>query len=568
MRVVADALAEFPRCDGATEDGKTDRKRQTGAGGVAGAAVRATAEGGHMKWRRREPLPVDGLTPVGRKAAVPRHQSRPTLAPVDTLDEDDRAQGMRTMTREVFFSVFADTLVGGVILTAFALHLGATSAGVGMLAAVVFWNQLLQGPGAVLIERLRRRKQIAVIGSLAMAAAPLLMIALAFADPTLDSRLMLVGVVVLYGGAGAIAGCAWNAWVRDVVPDNRRGRFFGRRSTLATATSIGAGLLAAWLLDQHPPGSATRSTAFAGLFALAFVMELLSAWALARAPEPRMPPPTGGPLRLWRIYRSTLADPKFRTWVAFMGSWQFAVNLAQPFFTLFFLRQLGFGMTFVMALSITGLLANLITLSRWGTLADDYTSKSVLNVAAPTFLLCILAMIGASQFEKGTLLQIYLVVLHLVMGTASAGVMLASNNMLLKLSPRGGAQNYIATNALVSAAAAGMAPLLGGFAQDFFAQREFALMLEWTGPRYQGNVLHLTVRAWDFYFLISALFGLYALHRLALVRERGELSRKDMLREMREQSLVRRYMADGFALMGEVPANLIRRSRGRGPPTR
>ena len=104
---------------------------------------------------------------------------------------------MKVMTHEVVFSTFADSLVNGVILTAFALHLGASTSGIGMLAAVIFWNQLLQGPGALLVGWLRRRKLIAVVGSLFMATAPVLMVSLAFAPPTLSSRLALVAVVVL-----------------------------------------------------------------------------------------------------------------------------------------------------------------------------------------------------------------------------------------------------------------------------------------------------------------------------------------------------------------------------------
>ena len=485
----------------------------------------------------------------------------PTLAPLDRLDDETRERGLRILTREVMFSTFADALVGGVILTAFALHLGATSAGVGILAAVIFWNQLLQGPGALLVERLRRRKLIAVMGSLCMALAPLLMLGLAFARPTLESRLALVGVVVLYGGSGAIAGCAWNAWIRDIVPEEQRGRFFGRRSALATATSIAGGLLAASLIDLHPQGSTERSTVFAGLFIVAFVAELLSALWLARAPEPRMPAAETVNTRLIPMYRQVLRDSKIREWLAFIGSWQFAVNLAQPFFTLFFLQQLGFSMTFVIILSMISQLANMLTMSRWGTYADAYKSKSILNVAAPIFLLCIAGMIGASQIDSKVLVAVYLVMLHLLLGAASAGVSLASGNMLMKLSPAGNAQAYIATNGLITALAAGLAPLLGGFCQDFFAARSFALALEWTGPHYRGNVIHLSVQAWDFYFLISALIGLYALHRLAFVREEGALVRKDMLREMREQSLIRRFMADGVAAMGNIQANLGKRGR-------
>ena len=485
------------------------------------------------------------------------------LAPLDRLDDETRERGMRTLTREVVFSTFADSLVGGVILTAFALHLGASSAGIGILAAVIFWNQLLQGPGALLVERLGRRKLIAVMGSLVMATAPLLMLALAFAEPTLTSRLALVATVVLYGGAGAMAGCAWNAWIRDVVPDDRRGRFFGRRSALGTATSIAGGILAASLIDLYPEGSLERSRIFAGLFIVAFIAELISAAALARAPEPKMPATRTIHTRLLPMYRETLRVAKFRQWLAYVGSWQFAVNLAQPFFTLFFLRQLGFSMTFVIVLSLISQLANLLTLGRWGSYADRYKSKSILNVAAPAYLFCIVGMVGASQIDSSTLVAIYLVALHILLGMASAGVNLASSNMLMKLSPAGDAQAYIATNGLVTALAAGFAPLLGGFLQDFFASRGFSLALQWSGPHFQGDVVRLSVQAWDFYFVLSALVGLYALHRLAIVREEGALVRKDMLREMREQSLVRRLLADGVAAMGNVQANLGNRRRER-----
>jgi MFS family permease len=326
---------------------------------------------------------------------------------------------------------------------------------------------------------------------------------------------------------------------------------------------MAGGLLAAWCIDLYPQGSADRSRVFATLFAVAFVAEMLSALWLARSPEPRMPPSETVYKRLWPMYRDTLRDPEFKRWIAFIGSWRFAVNLAQPFFTLFFLQQLGFSMTFVILLSLTSQLANLMTLSRWGTYADRYKNKSILNVAAPAFLLCILGMVGASQIDSRVLVWIYLVVLHLLLGTASAGVTIASSNMLMKLSPAGDAQAYIATSGLMTAVAAGLAPLLGGFCQDFFAARSFSLALEWNGPRFQGSVVQLSVQSWDFYFLISFLFGLYALHRMAFVQEKGELVRGEMLREMREQSLIRRALADGVAAMGNLQADLVGRARKR-----
>jgi MFS family permease len=484
-----------------------------------------------------------------------------TLQPVPELDDAEQRRGMRVLTAEVIFSTLADAVAGGVILTAFALHLGASNALIGTLAAITFWDQLLQGPGVLLVARLKRRKLIAVVGSLVSALAPAMLAALAFAHASSVSRTGVVIAVALYGGAGAFAGCAWNAWVRDLVPGKVSGRFFGRRSALSTGVALAGGLAAAWLLDRAPEGSSGRSWVFLALFATGLLAELASATVLSRAPEPAMPPSDETP-RLLPLLKKPLMDENFRKLIAFLASWQFAVNLAQPFFTVFFLRQLGFGMTFVMALSLISQFANLLTLRKWGDLADRFSNKSVLNLAAPAFIACIAAMIVASQFPDKVTAGIYLVVLHLVMGAASAGVALASGNIVMRLSPRGAAEPYMAANALITSAAAGLAPIVGGLCADFFAAREFRLVLEWSGPRFHGDVVHLAIRAWDFYFLNSALVGLYALHRLTLVHEKGEVQRQEMMHEMFERLRHgrRRFMpVAGLKSLTEFPANLFHR---------
>jgi MFS family permease len=193
-------------------------------------------------------------------------------------------------------------------------------------------------------------------------------------------------------------------------------------------------------------------------------------------------------------------------------------------------------MTFVMLLSVVSQITNLVAVRSWGVLSDRFAHKSVLTVAAPTYVLCIVAMVGASQFGNRTACGAYLVILHMAMGAAVAGVTLATANIALKLSPKGSATAYVATSALTSSAAAGIAPILGGLFADFFAQRRFELLLRWTSP--QGVVvlspLHLS--HWNFYFLIAGLLGLYALHRLSLVQEEGHIERRAMVQEVLGQT--------------------------------
>ena len=96
-------------------------------------------------------------------------------------------------------------------------------------------------------------------------------------------------------------------------------------------------------------------------------------------PEPMMPP-AAGPARLLELLRKPLRDANFRRLRCFVVSWQFAINLATPFFTVFIVRQLGFDVSFVLVLSVISQSANILALRSWGALSDRFANKSVLAV--------------------------------------------------------------------------------------------------------------------------------------------------------------------------------------------
>jgi MFS family permease len=214
--------------------------------------------------------------------------------------------------------------------------------------------------------------------------------------------------------------------------------------------------------------------------------------------------------------------------IRFSASWQFAVNLAQPFFTVFFLQQIGLGVTLVMGFTFVSQLASGWALKRWGPLTDRFGDKPVLSLAAPVYVACIAAMVLASQFHPRWVVVVYLTVLHVVMGVAGSGVSLASGNIAVKLSPHGAAAPYLSAHSLIPSIAGGVAPILGGFGAEFFARRQASLQLHWNGPLVHGELASLSLTGWHFYFILSALCGLYALHRLVLVPDNGALPRHEL----------------------------------------
>lgn len=487
------------------------------------------------------------------------------LEPQAEISEAQREAGLARLIYEAGYSSATASLTSGVILTAFALHLGASNLQVGVLASAPFLGQLLQAPAVLLVERVRRRKAIAVISSIIGRSMLALMALALFLPPGLAIAAVICGQFILCG-FGAVGGCAWNAWLRDLAPQERLGAVFSRRTVYTTSVSLIAGFAAALLLDRTAEGSGARDWAFAGLYLGGCASGLISAAVVSRMPEPLMPPPAPEPLGLFDLLRRPLADPNFRRLIRFLASWQFAVNLATPFFTVFIVRQLGFDMTFVMVLSVVSQITNLLAVRSWGALSDRFAHKSVLAVATPAYILSIVGMVGASQLGDSQAGMIYLIALHMLMGTAVAGVTLAIANIALKLSPRGEATAYVATSALTSSLAAGIAPILGGLLADFFAARRFELLLRWTSPQGVALISPITLSSWDFYFLGAGLFGLYALHRLSFVEEEGQIDRREMAQQVwfETRRVVRNLgTVSGLRALTDLPGSLVRDARVR-----
>jgi MFS family permease len=168
----------------------------------------------------------------------------------------------------------------------------------------------------------------------------------------------------------------------------------------------------------------------------------------------------------------------------------------------------------------------------WGRIADRYSNKSVLVVCGPLFIACIFAWTFTTLPERHAGTVPLLIVIHVLMGIATAGVTLSSANIALELAPRGQATAYMGAVSLVNSIAAGIAPIIGGLFAEFFASQELALIVRWTSGNDQMQFDTLSLRHWDFFFLLATIIGLYSMHRLTLVAEEGEVEEREVLRAL------------------------------------
>lgn len=448
------------------------------------------------------------------------------LKPDDSVSDADVERGLSWLVRNGIGAQGMETLAAGTLLAAFALELGASYFTIGILAAVPHLAQFAQVPAVWLVERLRSRKLISVIAG-AISRPSLLLMGGAALVPWTDVAIAMLVIGFFWRYLfGAIVGCGWNSWVRDLVPEERMGDFFGRRLVWMTLYGLVLGLVAGIFIDVWKAQfDWSPKYAYALLYVGAFLCGAYSVYCMARMPEPRM---QAGPASesMGRRLLQPLKDRNFRRLLIFLGAWNFAVNLAAPFFTVHMLTSLGLDLSTVVILTSLSQVANILVLRQWGRIADRFANKSVLKVCAPLFLLCIFAWTFTTFPDRHAGTFPLLVAIHILAGIATAGVTLASSTIALKLAPKGDATAYLASNSLVNALAAGLAPILGGFFAQYFAARELTLALHWRSPTADIDVSTLSLKHWDFFFILAAIIGLYSLHRLGRVQEEGEVDER------------------------------------------
>ncbi len=419
-----------------------------------------------------------------------------------------------------------ETLSVGVFLTAYAVSLGASNLVIGALAAIPHLSQFAQIPALYLVDRARRRRSV-YLWSGAVARPMLLIIGLtAFLPDPRTALLIVAGAFAIRYAAGAFLSCSWNSWMRDLIPDDRMGEVFSSRQKVMTGTGMVLSLAAAGFIDLwHGIGWAAEKYAYTVIYSLAFFGGIYSIWAAKHIHEPPMEAPAEK-LNLLRRLIEPFKHANFRRLISFLVSWNFAINLAAPFFTVHMLKRIGLPLTWVVVLATMSQMASYLMVSQWGRVADRFSNKSVLMVCGPLFVTCIFAWMFTMFPERYVLTLPLLILIHVFTGVASAGVSLASGNLTMKLAPRGNATNFLAASSMCNSLAAGSASVLGGLTADFFLERKLSLVLRWHNPSGEHDFTTVDIQQWDFFFMIAVVLGIFALSRLSLIREEGEVDQR------------------------------------------
>ena len=461
--------------------------------------------------------------------------------PSETLTESQRASGLKALRFQTIAASGADGLASGGFLAAFALILGASNLHIGIMTAIPFIMQPVQLLAVVAVERFRRRKAIAVPSHLMayVAWVPIALIPFLIGVPNPGAVTLLLFFIAIRGVATAFVNTSWTSWLRDLAAGDAMGGFFAQRLRTATITAAITGLAAAFYIDWWKGVVPDSEVIFGYSYAILLGSILLgfgSVGFMSRIPEPAMAQAAGPRPSILGTLSAPLRDSNYAQLIRYLFLWNFVIYLAVPFFAVYMLTKLELSLLVVVALGVWSQLSNVLFLRVWGPFADRFGSKVILSLCSSLYFLVILGWTFTTMPDTHAFTIPLLIVLHALIGIASAGINVSSTTLRMKMAPQAQATAYLTAASLAANLGAGIGPLLGGAFVDFFSIRHFEIVVHWADPTRDFTFPAVFLTGYDFLFAIAFFLGLITQAVLATIKEEGEVESEVVMNQLLNQT--------------------------------
>jgi MFS family permease len=466
------------------------------------------------------------------------------MQPQAVITEDELKKGMSLVIRDGIATEVMTAFSGGTFLVALALMLGASNLQVGLLAGLPTFMNIFQLFSIWLVRRFKNRRLVSVVSSL-LARIPLIIIGvLSLFSPNTTGINTFILLLCFFYFFGSVAGPSWNSWMKDFIPEHKLGTFFSNRTMLSQLVSVIVSLALALLIDyiktQHP---LYERTAYAYMYIVAGIAGVMGVYYLYKTPEPVA---YTSKENIFKLLQQPLKNINFRHLLVFNSAWVFAINIATPFFTVYMLKTLNLPILYIIPLNILSQVSSILMVRLWGAFSDRYSNKTIIAIAAPLYITCIIAWCFVGLFSTNYIDIILIAVINIITGIATAGINLSLINIGLKLSPKEDTIVYLSTKNIITAFFSSLAPLLGGYLADFFANKHLDISAAYTAPNTEKSLYLLSLNQWNFLFVIGAFLALIALQLLYRVKEKGEIEKDIVVRILR--STIKNSVKDYFVV--------------------
>ena len=313
----------------------------------------------------------------------------------------------------------------------YALAVGANNAQIGLLSSLPSLIGNLSQLFSLRAMKIWPRKKIVFLGVFLQAIMWLVLIAagsLYFifdlkGAATAHAVILIYTLLILFG---AFSGPAWQSWMKDLVTKDN-GKYFGRRSRIATLVSLVCMLLGGFILDYFK-----QTKIFVGfiiLFSLAFIGRTISSRLILKQYEPKFKVDDKYYFSL-KYFIKRMYKNNFGRFVMYFSLVCLATNISSPFNAVFMLKDLNFSYSYFMAVSTASVVTTFLFVSLWGKFADKYGNLKVMKITGALIPIVPLFWLIAPIFRTSSVIVIYLVIVEAFSGAIWSGFNLAVGNFM------------------------------------------------------------------------------------------------------------------------------------------
>ena len=293
----------------------------------------------------------------------------------------------------------------------------------------------------------------------------------------------------------------WFPIINDNVPDETRGRFFGRLRTSWQLMVVVYTAVVGWFLGHKP-----EAWQFQVVFVITVAANLVMTATIMRIPEAPLAP-AGDELTFWRMLAAPFRDRPYTCFLAFGVLFNLAAGMAGPFALRCLKGTLGAGDGFVVWMDTVASIGAAATLPLWGRFVDRFGGRTIFALLVPAVALLNLLWLFASPTDPHW--RIIIALFYLFHGIFVFGIGVGITDMMLGSAREGHESAYINIAFVLNTLAVGVGPFLGALVAQRFA-----------GVHGQWGGVTLDATRWVFLFrFLLMLAPIWVVTRLS--REHG-----------------------------------------------
>lgn len=169
---------------------------------------------------------------------------------------------------------------------------------------------------------------------------------------------------------------AWFSWIGDLVDPRYLGRWFSKRNTIISFTTVILSLFAAFILE-YLRKSQLQIWGFIFLFFIAFLARFSCVKILNKHYEPPFKKIKEKKYPVKEFIKEN-KDTNLEKYIIFRSMLAFSIGLTSPLIAIYLLRTLQLDYISYILIAISGTLFSVLTLNLWGKIADKYGNYRVI----------------------------------------------------------------------------------------------------------------------------------------------------------------------------------------------